>query len=403
MPVPRRPTRVRSATRSKRSDLLDAYAVAAPGLEPLVAQELTALGVVPNAETGGVAFRSPIESVWRANLWLRTASRVLVRVASFRAQAFHELERLARAVPWERHLTTGAAVRFRVTSKKSRLYHTGGIAQRFGEAIQHRLGSGLVVADSRSDESDEEEVEGPPTQLFVIRAFHDVFTVSVDSSGALLHQRGYRKAIAKAPLRETLAAAILIASGWDGSTPLLDPLCGSGTIPIEGALIARRIAPGWARSFAFQGWPSFDSTGWDAVRGEAAAGVLASTSVRIRGSDRDAGAIEAATSNADRAGVTGDLELSVRAISAIDDCGERDGLVATNPPYGVRVGEAARLRDLYAKLGQVLRTRCPGWGLAMLSANLRLERELRLPLEERVRTRNGGIPVRLMVAQVPRP
>ena len=402
MPVPRRQTRVPSATRSKRSDLLDAYAVAAPGLEPLVAQELAALEVVPNAETGGVAFRGSIESVWRANLWLRTASRVLVRVASFRAQAFHELERLARAVPWERYLAGGHAVRFRVTSKKSRLYHTGGIAQRFGEAILHRLGSGVVVANSRSDESDEEAVEGPPAQLFVIRAFHDVFTVSVDSSGVLLHQRGYRRAIAKAPLRETLAAAILIASGWDGSTPLLDPLCGSGTIPIEAALIARRIAPGWARSFAFEGWPSFDGTRWDAVRGDAASGVLASAGVRIRGSDRDAGAIDAATSNADRAGVTADLELSVRAVSAIDDCGERDGLVATNPPYGVRVGEAARLRDLYAKLGQVLRTRCPGWRVAVLSANPRLETELRLPLEERLRTRNGGIPVRLLVSEVPR-
>jgi putative N6-adenine-specific DNA methylase len=183
---------------------------------------------------------------------------------------------------------------------------------------------------------------------------------------------------------------------------LLDPLCGSGTIPIEAALIARRIAPGWARSFAFEGWPSFDGTRWDTVRGDAAAGVLGSAGVRIRGSDRDAGAIDAATSNAARAGVTADLELSVRAVSAIDECGERDGLVATNPPYGVRVGEAVRLRDLYAKLGQVLRTRCPGWRVAVLSANPRLEKELRLPLEERLRTRNGGIPVRLLVSEVPR-
>ena len=401
MPVPRRPTRVPSATRSKPSTLLDAYAAAAPGLEPLVARELSALGLSPAAETGGAAFRGPIESIWRANLWLRTASRVLVRVASFRAQAFYELERLARAVPWERYVTKGSAVRFRVTSKKSRLYHTGGIAQRFGEAIEHRLGSGIVVGDSRSDEGDDDELEGSAAQLFVIRAFHDAFTVSVDSSGALLHQRGYRKAIAKAPLRETLAAAMLIASDWNGSTPLLDPLCGSGTIPIEAALIARRIAPGSARSFAFQAWPSFEGSRWEALRAEAAAGVLASANVRIRGSDRDAGAIEAAASNAGRAGVTADVELSVRAVSAIEDCGEAGGLVATNPPYGVRVGEAVRLRDLYAKLGQVLRTRCPGWRVALLSANTRLESELRLPLEERMRTRNGGIPVRLMISSIP--
>jgi putative N6-adenine-specific DNA methylase len=123
--------------------------------------------------------------------------------------------------------------------------------------------------------------------------------------------------------------------------------------------------------------------------------------VRISGSDRDAGAIQAAVSNAERAGVTADLELTVRAISAIEDCTGGDGLMATNPPYGVRVGEAAGLRDLYARLGQILRAKCPGWRLAMLSANSRLEGELRLPLEERMRTRNGGIPVRLMTTRVP--
>lgn len=367
-----------------------------------MSRELSSLGIAPNAETGGTAFRGPIESIWRANLWLRTASRVLVRVASFRAQAFHELERLARAVPWERYVASGSTVRFRVTSKKSRLYHTGGIAQRLGEAIEHRLGSGIVLADSRSDGSDEGDSEGAPAQLFVIRAFHDAFTVSVDSSGALLHQRGYRKAIAKAPLRETLAAAMLIASDWNGSTPLLDPFCGSGTIPIEAAMIARRMAPGLSRAFAFQGWPSYDGSRWEALRAEALETALPEGTVRVEGSDRDAGAIEAAVSNAQRAGVAGDVELSIRALSAIADRTDGRGLVLTNPPYGVRVGEAARLRDLYAKLGQVLRAKCPGWRFALLSANARLEGELRLPLEERMRTSNGGIPVRLMTAMVPR-
>ena len=399
--MPRRPTHVPSATRSSPSHQLDAYAATAPGLEPLVSRELAALGLAPKAETGGAAFRGPIESIWRANLWLRTASRVLVRVASFRARAFRELERLARGVPWERYVTSGSAVRFRVTSKKSRLYHTGGIAERLREAIEHRLGSGIIVGDSRSDESDDEEVNESAAQLFVIRVFHDVFTVSADSSGALLHQRGYRKAIAKAPLRETLAAAVLLASDWSGATPLIDPFCGSGTIPIEAALIARRMAPGASRTFAFQTWPSFDGARWDGLRAEAAEGALAAAGVPIVGSDRDAGAIQAAASNAARAGVTADLELSVSAVSAIANCTSEDGLVATNPPYGVRVGEAARLRDLYAKLGQVLRVRCPGWRLALLSANPRLEGELRLPLEERIRTRNGGIPVRLLVARVP--
>jgi putative N6-adenine-specific DNA methylase len=240
-----------------------------------------------------------------------------------------------------------------------------------------------------------------PAQLFVIRVFHDEFTVSADSSGTLLHQRGYRQAIAKAPMRETLAAGLLFAGEWTGATPLLDPLCGSGTIPIEAALLARRIAPGLRRSFGFQDWPSFDAGKWDRLRSDAAGAALPKAPIEIRGSDRDAGAIEAAMANAARAGVAADVAFSVRAVSALEERAETEGQIVTNPPYGVRVGEAERLRDLYAKLGQVLRAKCPGWRLTVLSANPRLERELRLVLEERVRTRNGGIPVRMLTGRIP--
>ncbi|MFL5614637.1 MAG: class I SAM-dependent RNA methyltransferase [Gemmatimonadaceae bacterium] len=392
MPARRNPSR--SATRSSAATRLKAFAAAAPGLEPLVATELRALDIVPNVDAGGVSFQGGLETVARANLWLRTASRVIVRVASFRAQAFYELERLARAVPWEHFLRTDAAVRFRVTSKKSRLYHTGAIEQRLGEALRHRLGRSIVV--EAAAEIEDEEDAATPAQLFVVRAFHDEFTISADSSGALLHLRGYRQAVAKAPMRETLAAAMLLASEWDGSTPLLDPMCGSGTIPIEAALIARRIAPGRRRSFAFQEWPSFDVAMWEQLRAEAESRALPRSPVSIKGSDRDAGAIEAARANAERAGVSADIELSLRALSAIEDCATETGQIVTNPPYGVRVGEADRLRDLYARLGQVVRSKCPGWGLTVLSANQRLERELRLRLENRLSTRNGGIPVRVL-------
>lgn len=397
--VPRQAVQARSATRSSASASLDVFAAAAPGLEPLVARELAALGVEPNEEQGGVAFRGTAELVARANLWLRVASRVLVRVASFRAQAFHELERLARAIPWESYLHSGVPVRFRVTSKKSRLYHTGAIAQRFGEAIEHRLGASLAIESAGADD----EAEGTATgaQLFVIRAFHDEFTVSADSSGALLHQRGYRKAVAKAPMRETLAASLLMAGEWTGAEALLDPFCGSGTIPIEAALLARRMAPGLHRAFAFQGWPSFEAAKWERLRAKAMQDALPKARVEIIGSDRDSGAIEAAIANAERAGVRDDIRFDVRAVSGIDDGAGRAGCVVTNPPYGVRVGEAARLRDLYARFGQVLRAKCPGWRLAMLTANERLERELRLALEQRLRTRNGGIAVRVMTGTIP--
>lgn len=359
------------------------------------------MGLRPRVEVGGVGFAGTIESVARANLWLRTASRVIVRVASFRALAFHELERLARAVPWERFVASGGAVRFRVTSRKSRLYHTGAIEQRLAEAIEHRLGRASAIQRTARLDDDDDEGTSPPAQLFVIRVVNDTFTLSVDSSGALLHQRGYRQAVARAPLRESLAAALLTASDWSGAAPLIDPFCGSGTIAIEAALLARRMAPGLRRSFAFQSWPETESARWEQLCEQAASEALPRSPVSILGSDRDRGAIEAAIANAERAGVAADIEFSVKAMSLIERPTSATGLVVTNPPYGVRVGEVAKLRDLYARFGQVLRTKFAGWELAVLSANPRLESELRLPLRERLRTRNGGIAVRLLLAGVP--
>ena len=194
---------------------------------------------------------------------------------------------------------------------------------------------------------------------------------------------------------------MLIVSDWSGETPLIDPFCGSGTIPIEAALLARRMAPGLGRSFAFHSWPETQPALWETLREQAATEALPKSPVEIRGSDRDHGAIDAAISNAERAGVAADIEFSVRAMSATEPASDASGHVVTNPPYGVRVGEPAKLRDLYARFGQVLRTRFPGWALGLMSANPRLESELRLPLVERLRTRNGGIAVRVLTANVP--
>ena len=400
------PAIVESVKPSEKLNQLDAFAVTAPGLEHLCAAELTALGLRARAIDGGVEWRGTLESVMRANLWSRLASRVLVRVAEFRAKAFFELELNAKKLPWSRFVAPGATVEFRVTCRKSKLYHTDAVAQRFAEALGSAVRDVRIAkAKSEADDESNASVKKPRSakaakQLFVVRFLHDVATVSVDASGALLHMRGYRQALAKAPLRETLAAATLLGAGWDGTNPLIDPMCGSGTIPIEAALIARRIAPGRDRSFGFLEWPEVDRDQWSAMLDQAKAGELASSAVRITGSDRDAGAITAAKANAERAGVLNDVELEVRSISAMEPA-EGTGLVASNPPYGVRVGEAERLRDLYAQLGNVLRARRPGWELALLSADRQLERQLRLDLEERLTTRNGGIPVHLVVAAIP--
>ncbi len=200
----------------------------------------------------------------------------------------------------------------------------------------------------------------------------DRFVISADASGDLLHRRGYRLETAKAPLRETLAAAMLLGCGWDGTVPLVDPFCGSGTIPIEAALLARRIPPGLHRRFAFEAWPDFDAQ----PVGQRSAPTRSRGSCRVRrlivGSDRDAGAIEASRANAARAGVAGNIEFRNVPLSAMDPL-PGTGLLLTNPPYGARIGEEKALRNLYAQLGNVARTRLPGWRVALLGANPRLE------------------------------
>lgn len=393
-PIPRR---------MPNSEDYSLFAITAPGLEPLAQAELRAMGIRAAAEPGGVAWTGGADDLYAANLRLRTASRVTALAAEFRARTFFELERHARKVPWERWVPRGGAVRLRVTSKKSKLYHEGAIAQRVLEAIEHRVGplaAGGVVADEEGGE------DPADAQLFIVRFVRDACVIRADASGALLHLRGYRQALARAPLRETLAASMLLGSGWDGTSPLLDPMCGSGTIPIEGALIARRIAPGLAgpdrepRDYSFTSWPDFDVERWAKVVDRACEEIRPAAGIPILGSDRDGGAIEAATANAARAGVQGDVDLSVRPVSAIEPP-PGPGSIVINPPYGVRVGERDPLRNLYAALGHTLRTGAPGWTLALLSPDHALERQVGIPLDEALRTSNGGIPVRLMVGRVP--
>jgi putative N6-adenine-specific DNA methylase len=345
-----------------------------------VARELTDLGEQPRIDDGGVSWTGDARSVMRANLWLRTASRVLVRIATFDATKFHELERLAKKIEWGRFLTQGTAPEFRVTARKSKLYHSDAIAERLS-----------VAATAGTRKAGGRQTAGV-SQLFVVRVVRDHFEISADTSGELLHMRGYRQAVGKAPLRETLAAALLLGAGWKHDTPFIDPFCGSGTLPIEAAMMARRIAPGLHRDFAFQHWPGFDAAAWSRERAEAQACRLASAPLAIAGSDRDAGAITSARANAERAGVTGDIGFETKAVSAIEPPGT-PGLLASNPPYGKRIGRSGDPRNLYAQLGKVLRTRCRGWQFALYAPEERLLAQLDQPYSELFRTSNGGIRV----------
>ena len=377
---------------------LECFAAVAPGLEPLALAEAQTLGIPARAEEGGVAWRGDVRSVIAANVGFRIASRVLVRVAEFEARSFIELERWARRIPWSLSVAPGTSVRFRVTCRKSRLYHSDAVAQRLADAASRAVAGVRTEADSAGDD---EALDREDSSLFVVRFYRDRCTVSADASGALLHRRGYRQATAKAPLRETLAAALVAASGWDGVAPLIDPMCGSGTIPIEAALTARRIPPGAHRGFSVERWPGVSSEVARAVRAELGASTLATAPGPIVGSDRDAGAIESARGNAARAEVAIDVELGVHALSGMQLPDSERGWVVSNPPYGVRVGDTTRVRDLWAQLGNVLRRRAPGWQVTLLSPDAALERQLQIPMRVVARTTNGGIPVRIVSGTVP--
>jgi len=363
--------------------MFSVFVITQPGLESVTATELAGLGIsVGETEPGGLSFEADANALARASVNLRTASRILVRLGSFHAASFGELERHARRLPWGDFISAGTTSSFRVTSKKSRLYHEDAI----GERLVRAAGRDPAVAAPAD----------APVQQFVVRVFRDQVTVSADASGELLHRRGYRLDGAKAPLRETLAAAMLLGVGWDGSTSLVDPFAGSGTIPIEAAMIARGIAPGLHRGFAAESWPVLAGGGFGSAA-PVSGGTQSMPS--IRAADRDAGAVAAIRANAERAGVEGDISIRQAVISDLE-LPEEPGWIVTNPPYGVRVGERLRLRNLYAQTGKVLRARAGGWRLALLSVHPLLDQQLGFPLTPVWETTNGGIRVRLVVAQL---
>lgn len=379
-------------------EMYDAFAILAPGFEALGLAELRSLGLRrARAVEGGVQFRASREELYRINLQSRIASRVVIRIADFTATSFPELERRSRRVNWQRWIGVGAPTRIRVTCRKSKLYHSDAVAERVAGVLQQVLG-----VPSSAEPREEDDAADPtkiPPQLVLVRLDHDRCTISLDSSGHLLHMRGYRGNSGRAPLRETIAAAMLAAVPWSHDSDIIDPMCGSGTILIEAALIARAMAPGLMRAFAVSRWPDFDRQLWGQVRDAAKAAARPTAGMRLIGSDRDAGAVEAARENALRAGVAGDIEFTRATVSECRPSGDR-GLVLTNPPYGVRVGDRDALRDLYARFGSVLRDRFHGWNVGLLSADRSLEGQLQVHLKERLAFSNGGIRVRFVVGKI---
>ncbi len=373
----------------------------APGFESLLAQECNQLSIRPlqiegnetmdsriSAEdVGGILIEGGLEEVLRANLHLRTASRVSVRLGSFYAAAFSELRKKASRLAWDQFITAGQGVNIHVTCHKSRLYHSDAVAERVLGAINDHFSAGRSVASACHMEKN--------GQLILVRLVHDLCTISVDSSGAPLYKRGYRQEVSKAPLRETLAAAMLLASGWDRISPLIDPFCGSGTIPIEAALLAGNIPPGIARNFAFTQWSVFKPDLWVSLLHHARQSIL-QPQLEIYGFDRDSGAIRMAVANASRAGQKERIQFHQQSISELRPT-PSPGWILTNPPYGVRLRENKDLRDLYARFGNLLSDHFQGWQAGILCNDPQLIGNL--GLQKPVATErwiNGGVPVKFL-------
>ncbi|WP_209597283.1 class I SAM-dependent RNA methyltransferase [Ruegeria sp. HKCCSP351] len=339
------------------------FLIATPGLEAPLAAEAQFNGFSQvKTIPGGVICRGSWSEVWRANLTLRGANKVLVRLGSFPAVHLAQLDKRARKFPWGEFLRSDVPVKVEAASRKSRIYHAGAARQRVEEAISETLGA---------PKSSDAEVR------ILLRIEKDICTISVDSSGELLHKRGHKEAIAKAPMRETMAAMFLRDCGFSGNEPVLDPMCGSGTFVIEAAEIALGLHPGRTRSFAFENLAGFDPDRWQDMRSEAE---VVECTLTFCGSDRNAGAIEAATANAERAQVSANTQFQQLSVSDIKPPAGPTGLIIVNPPYGARIGDEKRLRSVYGALGKSLMTRFRGWRVGVVTSAPALARATRLPL-----------------------
>ncbi|NJC88917.1 MAG: RNA methyltransferase [Desulfuromonas sp.] len=363
------------------------FATAAKGLEEVLAGELRALGTDEVAPvSGGVHFRGGRADGYRACLWLRTANRVLQPVATFPCHSAEQLYEGVRSCPWEEFLNPGMTLALDASVRDSVLTHSRFAALKGKDAIVDRL---------RDHYGQRPDIDTVAPDLPVNLHIHkNHCTVSLDLAGEGLHRRGYRLERTAAPLRETLAAGLLLLSDWDGSTPFVDPMCGSGTLPIEAALLATRTAPGLARTFAFQKWPGFDARAWQALRDEAHQ-LRRPAAAMIVGADRDPRALVAARDNASRQQAAGGIIWDRSDFSRLTPP-PAPGVLFCNPPYGERLKDDGALDTLYRSMGDTLKQRWTGWTAWLLTGNLDAAKRIGLKATRRIPLWNGPLECRLL-------
>ena len=353
--------------------------VCAPGLEKALAAEAAEQRfALAGTRPGGVLLNGTWKDVWRANLNLRGCGAVLARIGEFRASHLSELDKSARRFPWHKYLPRGTSVKVTASCSASRIYHSGAVKARFESALAEEAGA-LISEDALLE--------------VMARIDKEHCTISLNTSGEALHKRGYKEAVGKAPLRETMAALFLRQCGYKGTEPVVDPMCGSGTFVIEAAEIAAGLAPGRSRQFAFEQLKTFDPQIWAELQAKAPS---RNPEFTFFGFDRNAGAIEAARSNTNRAGIESFVSFAQQPISALKRPEGLPGLVIANPPYGGRMGDAQKLKDLYASFGRVMIERFAGWRVGIITNEEPLARATKLPFNRISETvLHGGLRVRL--------
>ncbi|MCU0541745.1 MAG: THUMP domain-containing protein [Oscillatoriaceae cyanobacterium Prado104] len=365
------------------------FATVARGLETIAAQELEQLGAEDvEPDFTGVYFAGDRTLLYRVNLWSRTIFRVLVPIAQFRCYNSDMLYREVRKIDWDEYLNPDNTLAVNCTGGNEKLNHTHYTALQVKNAI----------ADQQRDRFNKRssvDVNNPDL-LINIHIDRDGGILSLDSSGGSLHRRGYRPAVGFAPLKETLAAALLDMAEWTPDLPFLDPMCGSGTLPLEASLKALNIAPGLFREkFGFMNWRDFDGDLWDRLWAEAENSELSELKQVIAGCDRDADMISQARTNAQQAGLTDKILFAQTELAELEAPADK-GILICNPPYGERLGDASELGDLYKMLGDVFKQRFKGWNAFILTGNKELAKRVGLRTSQRIPVFNGSIPCTLL-------
>lgn len=363
------------------------FATCPRGLELLLAEELGNLKAEKiHAVGGGVQFAGDFILCYRVNLQSRLASRVLWQVADGEYRNENDIYALSYGVGWTKWFTPSSTIRVDVSATKSPLTSLNFATLKIKDAVCDRIRSLSGRRPSVDTRAPDVAIQAHLTQ--------DRFALYLDTTGEPLFKRGYRRTAREAPLRENLAAGILQLAGWEPGVPLLDPMCGSGTILIEAAHIAVGSAPGAGRHFAFEKLKNFDSRSWKELLRQGAARRWPKTPVPIYGSDHSSAALKAARVNFSAAGVEELVSLSCADVLEIA-APAKEGIIVTNPPYGVRLGEQQELAAFYPKLGDVLKQRFAGWRAYLLSADMRLPKLIRLAVSRRIPLFNGALECRL--------